>query len=153
MVLHFILLRLSFRLWVWNWLPRFLKSLPIFNCRIWFFSFYDQKLFPGGIIVPEVWNSTYVVLIINCVFILKMFCSLSFLYIIYTVYPVVEKVCDIKYYVKNILFFCNCFHNVTFPSTFQFLIIFGTGFEVLTVVRIHNVVWVRTSYSLLHTWL
>jgi len=39
-----------------------------------------------------------------------------------------------------------------FPSTFQFLIIFGMGFEMLTVVRIHNVVWVRTSYSLVHTW-
>jgi len=36
---------------------------------------------------------------------------------------------------------------------FQFLIIFGTGFEVLTVVRIHNVDWVRTPYSLVHTWL
>jgi len=42
---------------------------------------------------------------------------------------------------------------VTFPSTFQFLIIFGTGFEVLTVVRICNVAWVRTPYSLVHTWL
>ena len=40
---------------------------------------------------------------------------------------------------------------VTFPPTFQFLIIFGMGFEVLTVVRIHNVVWVRTTYSLVHT--
>ena len=45
------------------------------------------------------------------------------------------------------------FPNVTFPSTFQFLIIFGTGFEVLTVVRIHNVVWVTTLYSLVYTWL
>jgi hypothetical protein len=27
------------------------------------------------------------------------------------------------------------------------------GFEVLTVVRIRNVVWFRTPYSLVHTWL
>ena len=40
-----------------------------------------------------------------------------------------------------------------FPSKFEFLIIFGTGFEVFTVVSIHNVVWVRTSYSLVRTWL
>jgi len=36
---------------------------------------------------------------------------------------------------------------------FQFLIIFGMGLEVLTVVRIHNVVWVRTPYSLVRPWL
>jgi len=40
-----------------------------------------------------------------------------------------------------------------FPSTFQFLIIFGMGFEVLTVERIHTVVWVTTPYSLVRTWL
>jgi hypothetical protein len=28
--------------------------------------------------------------------------------------------------------------------------ILGTGFAVLTVVRIHNVVWVMTLYSLVH---
>jgi len=28
-----------------------------------------------------------------------------------------------------------------------FLIFFGTGFEVLKVVRIHNVIWVRTLLS------
>jgi len=52
-----------------------------------------------------------------------------------------EKVCDIKYYVKiytTLLQFS--FPNVIFPSTFQFLIIFGMGFEVLTMLRIHNVV-------------
>ena len=36
---------------------------------------------------------------------------------------------------------------------FQFLIIFCIVFEVLTVVRICNVVWVRTPYSLVHIWL
>jgi hypothetical protein len=40
---------------------------------------------------------------------------------------------------------------MTLPSTFHlFFIFFGTGFEVLTVVRIHNAVWVRTPYSLVH---
>jgi len=91
--------------------------------------------------VAEVLNSTYVVLIIKCVFILKMVCFLSFLDIIYTVYTMVEEGCDIKYYLKNILLLYNSFFPpVTFPSMFQFLIIFGTGFEVLTVLRIHNVV-------------
>ena len=58
-----------------------------------------------------------------------------------TVYTVGEKVCDIKYYMKIYTALPQfSFPNVTFPSTFQFLIIFGTGLEVLTVVRIHNVV-------------
>jgi hypothetical protein len=30
------------------------------------------------------------------------------------------------------------------------LVFFGTGFEVLTVMRIHNAVWVRTLCSLVH---
>jgi len=35
-----------------------------------------------------------------------------------------------------------------FPSTFQlFIIFFVTGYEVLTVVRIHKMVWVRTTYN------
>jgi len=43
------------------------------------------------------------------------------------------------------------FPSVTFPSTFQlFLTFLGTGFEMFTVVRIHNVVWVRTLYNLVH---
>jgi len=45
------------------------------------------------------------------------------------------------------------FPNVTFPSTFEFLTIFGIGFELPTVVRIRNLVWVRTPYGLVHTWL
>ena len=36
---------------------------------------------------------------------------------------------------------------------FQFLITSGTGFEVLTVERIHNIVWVRTPYILVRLWL
>jgi len=40
---------------------------------------------------------------------------------------------------------------VTFPSAFQFLTIFGTEFQVLTVVRIHNVAWVRIPFSPVHT--
>ena len=53
-----------------------------------------------------------------------------------------EKVCDIKYYVKYILLFCNSVFAM-WPSMFQFSVIFGMEFEVLRVVRIHNVVWVR----------
>jgi hypothetical protein len=35
--------------------------------------------------------------------------------------------------------------------TFQLSLIFsGTGFEVLTVMRIHNAVWIRSSYGLVH---
>ena len=38
---------------------------------------------------------------------------------------------------------------MTFPFTFQLpLIFFGTGFEVLTVTRIHNAVSVRSPYGL-----
>jgi hypothetical protein len=33
---------------------------------------------------------------------------------------------------------------------FQFFIIVGTGFEILKVVRIHIVGWVRTPFSLVH---
>jgi len=52
-----------------------------------------------------------------------------------------EKECDKEYYVKkNTLNLFFSFPNVTFPATFQFLIIFGAGFEVFTVVGIRNVV-------------
>ena len=56
----------------------------------------------------------------------------------YTLLYTVEKVCDVKYYVKlytALLLFS--FPNVTFLSMFQFLVTFGMGFEVLTVERIH----------------
>jgi len=59
----------------------------------------------------------------------------------------VEKVCNIKYGVcKNLsVYFVIQFPSVAFPSTHQlFLIFVGTGFEVLTVVKIHNAVSVRT---------
>jgi hypothetical protein len=51
---------------------------------------------------------------------------------------------------KNILHFLYfSFPNVTLPSMLHFLFIFaGTGFEVLTVVRINIAVWVRTPCSL-----
>jgi len=35
---------------------------------------------------------------------------------------------------------------------FQFSMIFGTEFEVVTAVRIYNVVWVRTPCSLVYAW-
>jgi hypothetical protein len=39
---------------------------------------------------------------------------------------------------------------MTFWSTFQFLILCGTGFEVLTVAVIHYAFWVRTAYGVVH---
>jgi len=40
---------------------------------------------------------------------------------------------------------------MTFPLTFQLSLIFSaTGSEVLTVMRIHNAVWVRSLYGLVH---
>jgi hypothetical protein len=44
---------------------------------------------------------------------------------------------------KYLLFF---FPKLKFPLQL-FLILFATGYEVLTVVRIHKLVWVRTSYN------
>jgi len=52
-------------------------------------------------LAAKVWNSAYVVLIIKYVFMLKMVCFLSFFFwdVIYNSTQL-EKVCDIKYYVK-----------------------------------------------------
>ena len=64
----------------------------------------------------------------------------------------VEKVCDIKCYVKKI--YCSSiiqFSQCDISINVSVLNNFGTGFEVLTVVRNHNVVWDRTPYSLVHT--
>jgi hypothetical protein len=61
------------------------------------------------------------------------------------VYTVGEKECGIKYCV----FKKHTAHPVIhfpmiFPSMLQlFFIFFGTGFEVLAVVRIYNAVWLR----------
>jgi len=50
------------------------------------------------------------------------------------VYTVSAKVCDIKHYVKIYTVLLQfSFPIVIFPSTVQFLIMFGTGFEVLTM--------------------
>ena len=97
-----------------------------------------------------------VVLIVKFIFILKMVCFFIFWDTIFknveTRYIVVfgrnilqcsqwvGKVCDIKcrvkIYTKCIIHFYQC----DFPSTCQFLIIFGMGFELLTAVSICNVV-------------
>jgi hypothetical protein len=64
-----------------------------------------------------------------------------------------EKVCNMKYYVckKHIALLQFSFPCVTFPLALQlFLIFFGTGFEVPKLVRIYNVVCVRTPCSLVH---
>jgi len=43
------------------------------------------------------------------------------------------------------------FLNVTFPSTHQLLLMLrGTEFEVLTLVRTHNAIWVWKTNSLVH---
>ena len=56
----------------------------------------------------------------------------------FTLLYAMERVCDIKYYVKiyTTLLLFN-FPSVIFLSMFQFLITFGTGFEVFTVETIH----------------
>ena len=83
------------------------EQSSLFFIVVYAFLVCYRKLFPCAINVAEVWNSPYVVLIIKCVFILNMVCFLSFLrHIIYSV-QLVEKVCDVKYYVKNILLNCN----------------------------------------------
>ena len=69
-----------------------------FHCHIWCFISWSEIKFPCHIIVVDVWNSTYVVLIIKCVFILKMvFVSSVFWDAIYKCSQWVGKVCDIKY--------------------------------------------------------
>ena len=62
-------------------------------------------------------------------------------------YIILNTVCkNIPYYPSIIQF-----SQSDIPSVLQlFLIFFGTGFEVSTVVRIHNVVWVRMLYSLVY---
>ena len=123
-----------------------LSSLS-FHCHIWCFISGSEVMFPCHMIVIKVWNSTYVVLIIKCVFILKMVCFLRFFEMQYiTEFTVGGKsVISENIYCSSI----TQFSRVTSPL--MFLIIFGTGFEVLTVVSIHNVVWVMTPYSLLRT--
>jgi len=74
-VLHFILL---FRLWVWHWKLHLLNSLIIFSLSYMLLISQSQVNFPCRIIVVEVWNSTYLVLILKCEFISKMFCSSFF---------------------------------------------------------------------------
>jgi len=85
----------------------------------------------------------------------KWFVFSVFLDIIYTVYTVVEKVCDIKYYVKNILLF----YNSVFPiwhfykrfSSKQFLVrdlkcSQWWGF-IMWVELGHHIVWYLHGYE------
>ena len=77
------------------------QSSLAFHCHICCFISWSEVKFPCGITVVEVWNSTYVVLIVKCVFILKMVCFLSFLRRnIQQCSQLVEIVCDIKDCVK-----------------------------------------------------
>jgi len=54
------------------------QSSLAFHCNICCFIFWWEVKFPCHITVVEVWNSPYVVLIVICVFILRMVCLLSF---------------------------------------------------------------------------
>ena len=100
--LHFTLLRLSFRLWVWHRRPHFLNSLSYLFIVYMLFISQSEVKFLCGIIAAGLWNASYVVLAKKYVFILKMFCFLSFLRRIIKHYTqLVEKVCDIKYYIKK----------------------------------------------------
>ena len=118
-----MLLQLSFKLWVWHWRPHFLNRLPYLFIVIY---------------------SSHVVLIVQSIVILKIVCFLSFFKMwcitVYTVGGVILILCK-EIYCSSIFSFL----NVTFPSTLQFLKIFGMGLDVLTVVKIHNVVC--TIYS------
>jgi hypothetical protein len=98
-----------------------------------------------------------VVLTIKYLFILIM---VHFLSLCETKY---ERLCTLLVEVVGDVKYCVCkthtallefiFPNVTFPSTLQlFLIFFGAGLEVLTVVRIPNGDCVRTSYSVVHVY-
>jgi hypothetical protein len=53
---------------------------------------------------------------------------------------------------KHTAFLQFCFPSMTFWPTFQFLILCGTGFEVLTVAVIHYTFWVRTAYGVVHSY-
>jgi hypothetical protein len=63
----------------------------------------------------------------------------------------VEKVWDVKYYVK--IYFYSTVQFSQGDISVNFLLIFGKGFEVLIVARIQNVVSVRTPNGLIRTWL
>jgi hypothetical protein len=53
---------------------------------------------------------------------------------------------------KHTAFLRFCFRSMIFCSPLQFLILCGTGFEVLTVAVIHYVYWVRTAYRMVHSY-
>jgi hypothetical protein len=130
------------------------QSSVAFHCHICCFISQSEVKFPCGITVVEVWNSPYVVLIIKYVFILRMVCFLSFWDAIYNSVQGQWK----KYVMINTVWYiyrsaiiqssqCDISINVAV------VINFSTGFEVLTAVRICNVVWVRTRCNLVHTWI
>jgi len=129
-------------------------ATPLYHCCVTLKKMLPSEInLPCDIILVELWSSSYAVLTIKCVFILIM---VRFFSLCETKYEtpctqLMENVCDIKYCVcKKILLFYNSFFPVWRPSTFQFIIFFGTGFEVHAEARIHNVVCIRTVYSLVH---
>jgi len=99
------------------------QSSLAFHCHICCFISWSEVKFPCGIIVVQVWDSTYVVLIVKCVFILKTVCFLSFLRRnIEQWSQLVEKVCDIEYYAQKyiVLLYNSVFATWHFHQCFNF---------------------------------
>jgi len=118
---------------------------------------------PCDISLVELWNLSYVVLTLNCVFILPVsvtsqyfrshFCSsferLNMKHCVHSgwgKYVILNPV-SVKTYCSSVV----QFSSLTFAFTIHlFLIFLGTEFKVLTEVRICNAVWVWTPCSLVH---
>ena len=153
----FVIFSLSYMLFYIHLLPEF-----DFCIAVVVFCVYCEKNVTirscvcYDIILVELWNSSYVVLTVKCVFtpIMVHFQILWGTKNETLCAKFVEKLRDVKYCVcqKHTALVSFCFPNLTFPSTLQFLLFFGIGFEVLTVVKINNVVWVRTLYCLVHDY-
>jgi hypothetical protein len=140
-------------IYIYSWNLIFVLHFVVFceeNVTIRCWVCYDINL-------VELWNSLYVVLTVKCIFtpIMVHFQILWGTKNETLCIQFVEKLHVVKYCVcqKHTALVSFCFPNLTFPSMLQlFLLVFGTGFEVLTVVKINNVVWVRTLYSLVHDY-
>jgi hypothetical protein len=95
---------MSYKLRVWCKKPHFLNSLHYLFIVLYTVLFHDQKLFPCGIIVVEVWNSSYVVLIvIMCIYIECGLFRQFFVMYYTTVHRVGEKVCNTTYLLTYLL--------------------------------------------------
>jgi hypothetical protein len=128
--------------------PHFLNSLPYFFSFLYAVIFHSQKLSPFW------YNCSWILKFslcgaghYMCIYIENGLFSLLFWNVIYNSEQLVEKVCDIQHCVKicTVIQFSHCDISINVSVL--------TGIEVLTVVRIQNMVWVMTPYSLVRTWL